>query len=173
MSQENTLFKYSKESLESKINEEEQIKMKRKQFKPVLELVKNLYFPDDKTTIQRKIHKKTGKVTEEEVPLYEDLKSFKCIINKDTKTLKCIIIEYGKFYNNYFCGGEGLDGMPLKGYDSGYSKIEIRIYNNKIYNDNNLIQTGNIECIKMFQTVKQEINKIFQKNVFISHKRLF
>ena len=70
-----TLFKYSQEKLEKKINKEEDIKMKQKQFTAQLEIIEALFFPKD-----AKIYKDKHQI--ELIDKYKGIQSFKCSIYK-------------------------------------------------------------------------------------------
>lgn len=166
MQESQSYFKYTKERIEKKINKEEEIKLRKKLFTSQLELIEKAYFPADKLTMNPETHKKLNK--------FYGIDSFKCEINKDSKTLKCIIVKYKEFFCSYFHGGENRDGDPISGYSTGYEIKELRIYNNKVYNNGyyvhkyefaDAMNRDKYEAEKqmqdIYEKVKQHINDIF------------
>lgn len=170
--QTQTLFKYSQEKLSKKIDAEEDIKIKKKQYKETLNEIQSLYFPEDKITINPNTEKKLTK--------YKGIESIKCFINKDNKSLKYILIEYKEFVATYSCGGDNQFGDSIKGYSTGYDTKQIKIYNNKFYNCGQLEkhmpnpyneyhkQKNQVlkQSQEMFEDVKQKIKNIFGIKTF-------
>lgn len=166
MTDSDKLFKYSKETLEKKINKEKDIKMKKAQFTKELDAIELAYFPADKMTINPN--------TEKVLPKFKGIKSFTCQINKENKSLKCIIIEYEEFHSEFAHGGENINGDPISGYTTSYQTKQLKIYNNKVYNHGSLerkyefadtMNRNKYNAIKeaqhLFETVKAQINDKF------------
>ena len=158
--------------------------MKQNQITKELDAIELAYFPADKTTINPN--------TENVLPKFKGIKSFTGQINKDHKSLKCIIIEYEEFYREFAHGGENINGDPISGYSTGYETKQLKIYNNKVYNHGSLerkyefadtMNRNKYEAQKrmqdMFEKVKQQINDIFgiktyaQKQADRFKKRIF